>query len=124
MNVQDDLSAQMLGTVIEQARIAQGLTRDQVAERIQKSGRYVASIERAERTPSIQTLYQLIRSLGISADAIFYPEANEKDSSISEIRRLAATCTPEQQEFIIKFIRLFKQQDAKETQDKTISSEL
>lgn len=124
MNVQDDLSAQMLGTVIEQARIAQGLTRDQVAERIQKSGRYVASIERAERTPSIQTLYQLIRSLGISADAIFYPEANKKDSSISEIRRLAATCTPEQQEFIIKFIRLFKQQDAKETQDKTISSEL
>lgn len=110
MNVQDDLSAQILGTVIEQARIAQGLTRDQVAERIQKSGRYVASIERAERTPSVQTLYQLIRSLGISADTIFYPEATEKDFSISEITRLAATCTPEQQEFIAKFIRLLKDQ--------------
>lgn len=113
MNVQDDLSAQMLGAVIEQARIAQGLTRDQVAERIQKSGRYVASIERAERTPSIQTLYQLIRSLGLSADTIFYPEANEKDSKISEITRLAATCTLEQQEFIAEFIRLLKMRNEK-----------
>lgn len=113
MNVQDDLSAQMLGAIVEQARIAQRLTRDQVAERIQKSARYVASIERAERTPSIQTLYQLIRSLGISADAIFYPEANEKDSSISEITRLAATCTPEQQKFVAEFIRLLIQQSRK-----------
>ena len=42
---------------IEHARIDKGLTREDLAERIRKSERYVAAIERGERTPSLKTCY-------------------------------------------------------------------
>ena len=57
MNTQDELSANILGAAIEHERIDRGLTREDLAERIQKSERYVAAIERGERTPSLKTCY-------------------------------------------------------------------
>ncbi|MFR2869783.1 helix-turn-helix domain-containing protein [Gemmiger formicilis] len=40
---------------IEHARNDKGLTREDPAERIRKSERYVVAIERGERTPSLKT---------------------------------------------------------------------
>lgn len=54
---------------IEHARNDKGLTREDLAERIRKSERYVVAIERGERTPSLKTCYQIVRCLGISAFA-------------------------------------------------------
>lgn len=100
-----------MGTAIEHERIDKGLTREELAERIQKSERYVAAIERGERTPSLKTCYQIVRCLGISADRLFYSEHITDDSSLQEISRLAATCTTGQREFIAKFITLMKNHD-------------
>lgn len=107
--MQDELSANMLGAAIEHARSEKGLTREALAERIQKSERYVAAIERGERTPSLKTCYRIVRCLGISADEFFYPESIVSDSSLQEITRLAATCTPKQRELIAAFIALLKE---------------
>lgn len=60
----------------------------------------------------MKTCWNLIRAMGISADEIFYPETTAKDSSIEQIARLAATCTPEQRTFIIGMIRLMTKQEA------------
>ena len=111
MNMQDELSANILGTAIEHERIDKGLTREELAERIQKSERYVAAIERGERTPSLKTCYKIVRCLGISADKLFYPEHITDDSSLQEISRLSATCTTEQREFIAEIITLMKNHD-------------
>jgi len=82
---------------IEHARIDKGLTREDLAERIRKSERYVAAIERGERTPSLKTCCQIVRCLGISADKLFYPEATlDENSATREITRMAATCTSKQ----------------------------
>ena len=82
---------------IEHARNDKGLTREDLAERIRKSERYVVAIERGERTPSLKTCYQIVRCLGISADKLFYPEATlDENSATREITRMAATCTPKQ----------------------------
>lgn len=40
---------------IEHARNDKGLAREDLAERLRKSERYVAAIERGERTPSLKT---------------------------------------------------------------------
>ena len=56
---------------IEHARNDKGLTKEDLAERIRKSERYVVAIERGERTPSLKTCYQIVRCLGISADKLF-----------------------------------------------------
>ena len=112
MNMQDELSANILGIAIEHARIDKGLTREDLAERIRKSERYVAAIERGERTPSLKTCYQIVRCLGISADKLFYPKATlDENSATREITRMAATCTSKQCQFIMSFIELLKNQD-------------
>ena len=82
---------------IEHARNDKGLTREDLAERIRKSERYVVAIERGERPPSLKTRYQIVRCLGISADKLFYPEATlDENSATREITRMAATCTSKQ----------------------------
>ena len=48
---------------IEHARIDKGLTREDLAERIRKSERYVAAIERGERTPSLKTCDTYVHSM-------------------------------------------------------------
>lgn len=111
MNVQDELSANILGTALEHARTEKGLTREQLAERIRKSERYIAAIERGERTPSLKTCYRIIRCLGVSADELFYPESITADTSLREISRLAATCTPKQRELVVGFIALLKEHE-------------
>ena len=42
---------------IEHARNDKGLTREDLAERIRKSERYVVAIEQGERTPSLKTCW-------------------------------------------------------------------
>lgn len=111
VNVQDELSANILGIAIEHARMDKGLTREALAERIRKSERYVAAIERGERTPSLKTCYRIVRCLGISADELFYPESITDDTSLREISRLAATCTPKQRELVAGFIALLKEHE-------------
>ena len=49
---------------IEHARNDKGLTREDLAERIRKSERYVAAIERGERTPSLKTCDTYVHSMG------------------------------------------------------------
>ena len=48
---------------IEHAHIDKGLTREDLAERIRKSERYVAAIERGERTPSLKTCDTYVHSM-------------------------------------------------------------
>ena len=48
---------------IEHARNDKGLTREDLAERIRKSERYVVAIERGERTPSLKTCDTYVHSM-------------------------------------------------------------
>ena len=48
---------------IEHARNDKGLAREDLAERLRKSERYVAAIERGERTPSLKTCDTYVHSM-------------------------------------------------------------
>ena len=50
----------LLGQVIKEARIAAGLTREQLGSKINKSPRYIASIENEHKRPSYKSLCEII----------------------------------------------------------------
>lgn len=52
-----------LGEVIKTSRLKMGLTRDQLAEKIGISPRYLMSIEHEGKKPSYDVLFQLVRYL-------------------------------------------------------------
>ncbi|MPM05397.1 hypothetical protein SDC9_51687 [bioreactor metagenome] len=81
-----------LGPIIKAARKSRGHTREQLAERIHITPRYLMSIENENQKPSYDVLFRLIRELGISADSIFYPEIESSDSNVENLIRLIYQC--------------------------------
>jgi transcriptional regulator with XRE-family HTH domain len=81
-----------LGVVIKTSRKSRGLTREQLAESIHITPRYLMSIENENQKPSYDVLFRLIRALGISADDIFFPECKSKNKQEEQLMRLIYEC--------------------------------
>ncbi|NLZ73901.1 MAG: helix-turn-helix transcriptional regulator [Bacteroidales bacterium] len=81
-----------LGSILKTARKAKGLTREQLAEIINITPRYLMSIENENKKPSYDVLFRLVRELCISADTIFYPENQYVDTKVEELIRLLYLC--------------------------------
>lgn len=60
----------MLGEELRRARLAAGLSQEQLAERAQVHRTYVSMLERNRRSPTVDTLIRICRALGISASEL------------------------------------------------------
>ena len=81
-----------LGKIIKRARLNKMYTREQLAEKIRISSRYLTSIENENKKPSYDILYKLIRELGIPADSIFYPEMKLNFSEKEQLIHMVSQC--------------------------------
>lgn len=81
-----------LGNIIKRARLNKNYTREQLAEKIHISSRYLTSIENENKKPSYDILYKLIRKLGIPADSIFYPEMKLNPSKKEQLVHIINQC--------------------------------
>mgnify|MGYP000991465403 CR=1 FL=1 len=81
-----------LGSILKAARNEKGLTREQLAEIISITPRYLMSIENENKKPSYDVLFRLVRELSISADTIFYPELQHVDTKVEQLIRLLHLC--------------------------------
>ena len=89
------------GRILKEIRLQNGYTREQFAERVGISTRYLSAIENEQREPSYDVLYRLFHGLGISADTIFYPNENKADNSDAEqIKRLYLECSERDRKII------------------------
>ena len=77
-----------LGSIIKQARIEEGLTQAQLAERADISTRYLMDIENKNDIPSLKVFIALIQALRLPLDPLLYPgtEGTEK------LHRLLSQC--------------------------------
>ena len=58
---------------IKEARKAKGISRNQLADRLNITPRYIASIENSGQHPSLQIFYELVTFLEVSVDQFFFP---------------------------------------------------
>lgn len=100
-----------LGAILRALREEKGFTREWVSEHSDTGLRHLAAIELGQKNPSVDTLYRIIRCIGVSSDRVFYPELSEKDSDLEKISHLAATCTEQQRRLIISFIQMLLEQE-------------
>lgn len=68
------------GQAIKAARKAKGISRNQLADKMNIAPRYIASIENSGQHPSLQIFYELVTLLDISVDQFFFPQ-RETDKS-------------------------------------------
>jgi len=81
-----------LGDILKTARKNNNLTREQLAEKLRITPRYLMSIENENKKPSYNVLFRLIRELGISADTIFFPEDKCANTEVEQLTRLLRLC--------------------------------
>jgi|SRR5699024_1303775 len=78
---EDKYDFRAFGLAIKEARIRQGLTREQVGASIEIDPRYLTNIENKGQHPSIQVLYDLVSLLNVSVDEFFLPDMNTVKNS-------------------------------------------
>ncbi len=70
-----------IGEAIKKAREAQGLTREELAFKVDKSVRHITSIENEGQLPSVDLLFQLVTMFDISLDQYVFPAKAPATSS-------------------------------------------
>jgi transcriptional regulator with XRE-family HTH domain len=63
------------GLAIKEARIKEGMTRDEASRIIHIDPRYLTNIENKGQTPSLHVLHRLVTLYNISVDQFFFPES-------------------------------------------------
>ena len=61
------------GQAIKAARIARGMSRNELGNIMNIAPRYIASIENSGQHPSLQIFYELVTLFDISVDHMFFP---------------------------------------------------
>ena len=68
---EDKYDFRAFGLAIKEARMKQGLTREQVGAIIEIDPRYLTNIENKGQHPSLQVFYDLVSLLQVSVDEFF-----------------------------------------------------
>jgi transcriptional regulator with XRE-family HTH domain len=71
--------ARVFGEVLRELRLSKGLTQDQLADRAETERSHISSLERAEKGPSLSTIFALAAALQMDAgDLVFRVERRLK----------------------------------------------
>jgi transcriptional regulator with XRE-family HTH domain len=63
------------GQAVREARESRGMTREQLAEGLDLSARYIMYIETRGQHPGLQKLYEIATLFNISVDQFFFPDS-------------------------------------------------
>jgi len=89
-----------LGDIIKNARKKAEMTVEKLAEKVDRSDRYIYQIENEGQVPSFDVLYKIVRILSIPPELIFYPEKPFKDSEVENLVRMLYTCNDRDLEIV------------------------
>jgi transcriptional regulator with XRE-family HTH domain len=67
----------LVGANVKRIRIAKGLTQEQFSDISGFSQQYLSGLETGLRNPTIVTLYELAKALGVSHVELVMPQANQ-----------------------------------------------
>lgn len=80
-----ELSIRAMGRRIRVLREDKEITREELAEKVNRSATFIADIEYGEKYPSVRSLYQLCQALAVPADYLLAGSSSPRDEE-SEIR--------------------------------------
>lgn len=90
-----------LGDAVRCARIRQGLTQKQLADKLNVDERTIMSIEKYRSNTTMEILYPLLRALNIDARIIFNPEMGIETPMHFRLRLLINNCSEEEAETLV-----------------------
>jgi len=70
----------------------------------------VQKIENGTMNPSFDILRPIVRRLGISGDALFYPELSDEELDIKHLIGKFQSCRPQEQKFMLNTVDCMSEQ--------------
>ena len=95
----------VLGARLKKARNDRDFTQEQLADLTGLSARHIANIEKGDVNPSFEVLSTLVKTLGVSFDAIFDPADEQVEAEIQELAGLYRACPEQGQRLILASTR-------------------
>lgn len=88
--------ASLLGNAVKKARLDMKLTQLEVADRIHADERTILNIEHSKGNPKLEILWPLLRTLGIDANDIFYPERTTESGAALHLQLFLSQCSEDE----------------------------
>ena len=99
-----EMNKQLIGIRIMQRRKAQGLTQEDLSEKIGYSKNHISSIERGKFIPTTQFIFKLCNVLGETPDYYLIGKISKETDDISTLCK----CLPiDIQQFICAFLKAY-----------------
>ena len=95
---------------ITAARMASGLTQQELAEQCHRGLRHIQNIESGLANPSYEVLSDIIHRLGISADTLFFPDITKQEEEIRHLLSKFAACTEDERQIFLKTLDCMAEQ--------------
>ena len=85
-----------LGDTVRYARTQRGLTKKQLADKINVDERTITSIETYRSNTTMEVLYPLLRTLNIDPREVFNPEMGRESPAHYQLRTLIDKCSEQE----------------------------
>lgn len=112
-----------LGQRIREERTKYRLTQEQLAEAAQVNESYVGQVERGEKNPSLETVVNIARSLGVTVDYLLQEEINvEPNGLINELVSLAKNKEPDELRLMLNIWRMISEYSSQLKKNKRLEN--
>ena len=101
----DEINYFKLGEKIKSARERKNLTQEQLAELCQLSAAHIGHIERGTRTPSLETIFRVAVSLGVSVDFLLLDSQPDKTRTLAFLDGILAKAEPQKARRFITVVK-------------------
>jgi len=86
------MNSKELGAAIRAARLRKGITQEALAELVDITPTHQKHIESGHRSPSVEKLFLLVKTLDMSLDNCLFPEQGTGSGRVREIQIMLNQC--------------------------------
>lgn len=83
---------ELLGQLVKKKRLVKNLSREKLAEKVGVGARHIFAIEHEGGNPSYKLLRELIYTLELSPDDIFYPQNETTRPELASLFKMISRC--------------------------------
>ncbi len=97
-----------IGQAIRRFRKAQGLSQEELAEKVGISTTHMSHIETGNTKLSLPVLVRLAEVLDVQTDSILFAQPSKKEQTLGALQAVAESCTQEELQIILDVIKSLK----------------
>ena len=94
-----------LAMTIKAARISQGMSQEEFAEKLEVSSTHVKHMESGHRKPSVDILFKIVELTGMSVDEVISKKTKLENETDVNIMSILSLCSEKEKRLVLKIAK-------------------